>query len=260
MTPPEAALAATGIHFSYGARRLLTDVGLRLAYGEVVSLLGANGAGKSTLLRILLGFLAPSQGQVTLEGKPLVNITRRQMAQRMAYVPQVHSVHFPYRVSDIVLLGRFPHTGMTRGPNAQDHQAAERAMQRMGIVQLQDRPYTEISGGERQRVMIARALAQCARILVLDEPVTGLDYGNQIRLLQHLRQLADEGYAVLMTTHHPEHALRAADRIILLESGRISVDGATREVLTPEAVSKLYGIPVAALCDPQGRIAGFHPV
>jgi iron complex transport system ATP-binding protein len=257
MTAPANGLQARGLHFCYGSRRVLQGVDLALQPGEVVSLLGANGAGKSTLMRVLMGFMAPQQGRILLDGQPAAGFTRRQLARRIAYVPQVHVTPFPYTVRDIALLGRLPHTGLSRDPGPADRAAVDAVLARLGIQLLADRPYTEVSGGERQLTLIARALAQGARILVLDEPVSGLDYGNQVRLLALLRTLAAEGHAVLKTTHHPEHALAGSDRVLLLEAGRISADGPPAQVLTPDTLRTLYGVDVQVLHAADGRAAGF---
>uniref|UniRef100_UPI0025FAA2A9 ABC transporter ATP-binding protein n=1 Tax=uncultured Thiodictyon sp. TaxID=1846217 RepID=UPI0025FAA2A9 len=223
-------LQAHGLHFAYRGHKVLTGVSLTVQSGEVVSLLGINGAGKSTLLRLLLGFLSPAQGSVELGGHPLSSFRRREIARHIAYVPQVHVPPFPYSVREIVLLGRLPHTGLAAAYGREDEAEVDHCLSRLEITHLADRPYTEISGGERQLTLIARALVQGARILVLDEPMAGLDYGNQIRLLHRLRLLAQDGYAVLKTTHHPEHALADSDRVVLLENGHITADGVPVEV------------------------------
>lgn len=239
-------LAAIDLHFAYRGRQVLTGASLSLQSGDVVSLLGTNGAGKSTLLRLLLGFNAPHQGEVLLAGKPLHSYPRRKIARHIAYVPQVHVTPFPYLVREVVLLGRLPATGLSRAPSRADYEIAGTVLERLGIPHLAGRAYTEISGGERQLTLIARALAQGARTLVLDEPMNGLDYGHQLRLIERLRGLAAEGYAVLKTTHHPEHALLASTRVALLCDGRIEADGPPARVVTPAAIERLYGVRVEA--------------
>lgn len=239
-------LRADDVHFAYRGRAVLKGASLQLAAGEVVCLLGANGAGKSTLLRVLLGFAKPSAGQVMFDGRALAHYRRRALAQCIAYVPQVHVTPFPYRVREVVLMGRMPVTGLLRAPGAKDHAAVDAMLELLGITHLAERAYTDLSGGERQLALIARALAQGARTLVMDEPATGLDYGHQIRLIERVRGLARDGYAVLMTTHHPEHALMAATRVALLADGRIAADGAPQAVVTPAAIARLYGIQVQA--------------
>ncbi|SMB28679.1 putative iron compound ABC transporter, ATP-binding protein [Sterolibacterium denitrificans] len=237
-------IEARGIRFAYHGRRVLDGASLSLAAGELVCLLGANGAGKSTLLKLMLGVLKPLHGTVTLDGRALPGYSRRQLAQRIAYVPQVHVAPFPYSVREIVLMGRLPAAGIFRAASAADHDKVEEIIQRIGIAHLAERPYTEISGGERQLALIARALAQEASLLVMDEPLASLDYGHQMRLLARLEQLAAEGYGILMTTHDPDQPLLGCDRVALLIDGRIAADGRPDAVLTPESIERLYGVRV----------------
>lgn len=243
----EPPLRARDLCFAYRQRPVLSGANLTLGPGEVVALLGVNGAGKSTLLRLLLGLIRPSSGAVLLEGRPIQSWRPREVARRLAYVPQAHVAPFPYSVREVVLLGRLPTRGLFRAPDRADRAAADAALEHLGIAHLAARPYTEVSGGERQLALIARALAQGARLLVLDEPATGLDFGHQLRLLDRLGALAGEGYGVLMTTHHPEHALMAATRVLLMRAGRVEAEGAPREVVTPARVQALYGIEASLL-------------
>lgn len=252
-------IAAHNVSFGYHGRRVLNDASLSLATGELVCLLGANGAGKSTLLKIMLGILKPQRGEVNLNGRPLAIQSRRQVAQRIAYVPQVHVAPFPYTVREVVLMGRLPATGFLRAASSTDHDKVQEIIQRIGIGHLADRPYTEVSGGERQLALIARALAQEASLLVMDEPLSGLDYGHQMRLLARLEQLAADGYGILMTTHDPDQSLVGCDRVTLLIGGRIAADGAPDEVLTPESIEQLYGVRVRLLRDPEGAAIAFRP-
>lgn len=260
MTSGKHALCAHDLHFSYAGSSVLRGINLQIKSGTVIALLGINGAGKSTLLRLLMGFMRPSQGEVSLAGQALHRWARRDVARHIAYVPQGHVSPFPYTVRDIVLLGRLPHSGLSREPGREDVREVEAVMQRLGLSALAHRPYTQISGGERQLTLIARALAQGARTLILDEPVSGLDYGNQMRLLDLLRTLATEGYAVLMSTHHPEHALLGSDRVVVLQAGQITADGLPAHILTPSAIHSLYGIQVQMLCAANGQAAGFCPL
>lgn len=254
-----ASLRARDVHFAFRQRLVLTGANLDLHTGEVVALLGANGAGKSTLLRLLLGLLRPTSGEVRLEERALGRWNRREIARRLAYVPQVHATPFPYTVHEVVLLGRLPAGSLFRAPGREDREMADSVLERLGIAHLATRPYTEISGGERQLTLIARALAQGARLLILDEPATGLDYGHQLRLLERLGRLAGEGYGVLMTTHHPEHALIASTRVLLMRSGRIEADGTPADVVTAATIQQLYGVRVDALHAADGRCVTFRP-
>lgn len=247
-------LSASRIRHAYRGRTVLHDASLELAPGQVVSLLGANGAGKSTLLRIILGLLPPQGGEVRLGGRLLRDYPHRELAGHLAYVPQVHATPFPYSVRQVVLMGRLPATGMFAAPGPKDRSMAEQAMARLGIGHLAERPYTEISGGERQMALIARALAQGSRLLILDEPATGLDYGNQIALLDLLRSLAADGYGILKTTHHPDHVLASSDRVAILKDGHIIADGPPEDVMSAALLSDLYGVAIAPTRLPDGRL------
>jgi iron complex transport system ATP-binding protein len=252
-------IEARDIQFAYRGRRVLNGATLALAPGELVCLLGANGAGKSTLLKILLGLLKPLAGKVSLDATALGDIDRRSLARRVAYVPQVHTAPFPYTVREVVTMGRLPATGLLRAAGAADHRAVNQALDHLAIGHLAERPYTEVSGGERQMALIARALAQDARLLVMDEPLAGLDYGHQVRLLARLESLAEEGYGVLMTTHDPDQPLSGCQRVAMLIDGRIAADGAPAEVLTPAAIHQLYGVRVDLLRAANGRGIAFRP-
>lgn len=249
---PRPRLEGLDLHFSRGKRSVLEGVTLGFGAGRFLALLGANGAGKSTLFRLLLGFLSAKRGEVRLDGAPLSSFSRREIARRVAYVPQGHVTPFPYTVREVVMLGRLPETGFLRAPRAQDREIVEGIIARLGIERLIDRPYTEISGGERQLTLIARALAQGARLLVMDEPATGLDYGYQLRLMRHLSDLCAEGHGVLVSTHHPEHAMQIATRIAILHEGRIEADGPPQAVVTAERMRRLYGVAVEVFDDPFG--------
>jgi len=233
-------LEARALRYALGARTILDGISLDVRPGECIALLGANGAGKSTLLKILLGLLRPQAGKVLLDGSMLSGQGRRAVARRLAYVPQSHTPSFPFTVTQIVGQGRLPFTGLGRGLDAEDRQAVAQALADMHIEHLAVRVYTELSGGERQRVLIARALAQQARLILLDEPITGLDYGHQRRLLDHLQQLAERGYGILATTHRPEHALESANRVLVLHQGRLLADGPPHAVIDAPLIEQLY--------------------
>lgn len=253
-------IEACDIRFSYRGRRVLDGATLSLAPGELVCLLGANGAGKSTLLKIMLGLLKPEAGKVSHGGTALGDIRRRQLARYVAYVPQVHAAPFPYTVREVVLMGRLPATGLFKAAGAADLAEAQKALDHLGIGHLAARPYTEVSGGERQMALIARALAQDAPLLIMDEPLAGLDYGHQVRLLALLERLAGEGYGVLMTTHDPDQPLSGCQRVAMLINGRIVSAGEPAAVLTPDAIHQLYGVRVDLLRAADGRAVAFRPI
>lgn len=230
------------LSFRYGGSAVLSGLNLRIDEGQVVALLGPNGSGKTTLLKLLLGLLTPTEGSVRLRGEELHRIPRSELARQLAYVPQTHREAFGYQVFDVVLMGRTPHSSFFAGYSAHDREITTGALEKMGIGHLARRPYTEISGGERQLTLIARALAQGADVLVMDEPTNSLDYGNQLRLLERVGWLADEGYTFLFTSHHPEHAMAIADRVVMLQRGAILHDGAPLQTVTPENLASLYDL------------------
>lgn len=246
-------LVARGLAAEVAGRVVFSGVDLALGAGEFAVLLGANGAGKSTLLRVLAGLLPAHAGRLELNGQPLASLGRRAIARQLAWVPQGHVPAFPFSVREWVTLGRLPSAGPWRRPSGEDREQVEQALTRMAVAHLAERPYTQLSGGERQRVRLARALAQAAPILLLDEPASHLDYGQQWRLLEHLRELAGEGYTVLAASHAPEQALACASRALALHQGRLVADGAPAEVLDAARVRQLYGVPLRQLDHPPYR-------
>jgi iron complex transport system ATP-binding protein len=240
-------LEARGLSFGYGGDPVGAGVDLDLAGGEVVCLLGPNGGGKTTLFRTLLGILPPIAGEVRVADRPLAHWSRRERARLLGWVPQAHAGLFAFTVEDVVLMGRTARRGRFAAPSRRDHDVARSALERLGIGRLAARVYTQVSGGERQLTLVARALAQEAGVLILDEPTASLDFGNQLRVLAEVRRLRDDGIGILMSTHQPEHALEVADRIALLEAGRIVAQGPPRETATPERLARLYAADLAAV-------------
>ena len=237
-------IEARGLSFRLGERPVLRDVSLVLRPGDCAALLGANGAGKTTLLRMMLGFVRPDLGEVLLDGRPLAAHGRRAIARRIAYVPQAHVPSFPYTVREIVAMARAPISGWGPTRTTDDLAAVADALERLGLTAFAERSYASLSGGERQAVLIARALAQGARILLMDEPTASLDLGQQARLMRLLGALAEEGRAILMSTHQAELALRGFTRAVLLHGGEVLGDGPPRAVLTAETLSRLYAVDV----------------
>lgn len=237
-------LQAQGLSIGYGPRCIGQGFDLRLEAGQVLALLGPNGGGKTTLLKTLLGLLPPLAGAVTLDGQPLARLDPRQRARRLAYVPQSTAAVFAYTVVDLVLMGRSAQGSWLSRPSAQDHAAVAAAIERMGIGHLAHTPATQLSGGERQLALIARALAQQAGFVVLDEPTASLDFGNQGKVLRELRRLAGQGLGVLFTTHDPNHARRHADTALLIRDGRTLGSGPVQQVLQRQTLQQLYQAPV----------------
>ena len=242
-------LSAAGLAIGYPGRRVGAGFELELGHGEVLALLGPNGGGKTTLLKTLLGLIPPLDGEVLLDGRPLRRLPLRERAVQLAYVPQVTATGFGFLAREVVLMGRTAHGGPFARPTAHDHAVAEAALQRLGIAALAARPVTQISGGERQLVLVARALAQQPRAVVLDEPTASLDFGNQGRVLREMRRLADSGLAVLFTTHDPNHALRFADRVLLIRDGGPLAQGPVHDLIDAQCLRTLYGSDVEELAD-----------
>lgn len=243
-------LAAKNLGFGYRGHRVGSDVSLELAPGEVLCLLGPNGSGKTTLFKTLLGLLPPQQGSVLIDGGDVRTLTRDAIARQISYVPQAHAAFFPYTVGETVLMGRTAHLGLFSAPSARDREATAAAIGRMGIAHLADAIYTRVSGGERQLALIARALAQEARVVIMDEPTANLDFGNQVRVLERIRALAGEGVGVLLSTHDPDHAFLCADRVAMLHQGRLMACGAVGDVMTPDKLQQIYGVAVAVTAVP----------
>ncbi|GAB2886182.1 ABC transporter ATP-binding protein [Microvirgula curvata] len=245
MTPPVIETRALAI--GHGRQPLGRDIAFSLAAGEVLCLLGPNGSGKTTFFRTLLGLLPLLAGEVRVCGEAVAGWSRAAFARQVGYVPQAHAGVFPFTVAEVVLMGRLARIGRFSAPSRQDRDIAADCLDMLGILPLHDRVYTAISGGERQLVLIARALAQQPALLVMDEPTASLDFGNQIRVLDHIGRLRGQGMAVLMSTHQPEHALRVADRIALFNAGQVIADGPPAAMITPARLASLYGVSESAV-------------
>lgn len=237
-------LEAQNVVCGYGENVVVNGVSFSVRSGEVCSLLGPNGVGKTTLFKTMLGFLKMKGGDIQLDGESVKKWPKRKLARSLGYVPQVHDPPFPYKVMDVVLLGRMSHIGFFASPGKEDRDVAEHTLEILGVPYLRDKVYTEISGGERQMVLIARALVQEPDFLVLDEPTSNLDYGNQVRVLQHINALAAKGLGILMTTHQPEHVFMCPGKVALMQRGGGFSFGTPEEVVTGEHLMEAYGVEV----------------
>ncbi len=245
------------IGFRYaGTSKLVFDkIGFRVQSGEVFCILGPNGTGKSTLLKCLAGIEALSSGAITLHERNLATMSRTEIAKIIAYVPQSHHSVFAFSVFDVVVMGRAPHIGFLSSPSSKDYDIAEKAIEDMGIIHLRDKQYTNISGGERQLVLFARILAQEPQVLLLDEPTSHLDFGNQVQVLSLVRQLADQGIAVVMTSHFPDHAFLVGHKTAIMSSGKFLAEGLPKDVITAPRLSEIYDADVRLVdIDGYGRI------
>lgn len=238
-------LDVASLSFRYvGQELLLHDISFSIRGGETLCLLGPNGSGKTTLLRCLLNVSQPESGSIQIDGCETSRMPRRTLAQQIAWVPQSTTVMFPFSVFDIVLMGRTPHADAFSIPSENDRRRAFEALDLLRISRLSQRPFNQISGGERQLVLIARALCQEARILVMDEPAASLDYGNQIRVLEITNSLRQSGYAIIMSAHNPDHAFLSATHAAVLNQGRIVAIGDPHSVITSESLSELYSAKI----------------
>lgn len=234
--------------FGYGEQDLFTGLELRINAGEVFCLLGPNGCGKTTLLDCILGLLRPRQGEILLHGKNIKHLNRETIARQIAYVPQVHEKTFPYKVLDIVLMGRAAYTKMFSSPTQEDLTVAEEALAMVGIERLKERRYTQLSGGEGQLVMVARALAQKTPLIIMDEPTAHLDFKHELTIMETIVKLVQEtNLTVLMSTHFPNHTFyfennKLKTRLALMSQGKFLATGKPSAVLTEKNLKLLYHI------------------
>ena len=232
------------LSFSYGRHQVLHDINVTIPDGTLVNVLGPNGVGKSTLFRCILGLNSGYEGTIRVNGKDMRSLNVKERAREISYIPQSHAPVYDYEVLDVVLMSTGTDLGMMRMPGKRHVERAYEALERIGIEKLAHRTYTQISGGEQQLVLIARAIAQDARTIIMDEPTSALDYGNTVRVLSCVRQLAREGMSVVQSTHQPDHAFLYSDRTLVINRGRVAAYGTPKEVITKDLVSELYGVDV----------------
>lgn len=246
----DMSLTVEGLSFRYGVEPILADVDLALQPGQVLCLLGANGCGKTTLLKVLGGLRRPTRGQVLLGGVPLEAVGPVDLAKRIGMVFQEHQPAFPYTALEVVMMGRTPYLGAFQQPSKLDFFLARQALAEMGIAHLEGRPYTNISGGERQLVFMARVLAQDPDVILLDEPTSHLDLQNQGKVLAMVRGFARRGFAMVMSTHAPEQAFACADQVAIMKRGEPPIVGDPKLVMTSQNLKWAYDVDINTITAP----------
>lgn len=234
------SIEVRNLSFNYGQRTILDAVNLQIKLKETVSILGPNGAGKTTLLNIITGLLPPASGDVLYAGKPYARMGYRELALLIGYVPQVLTPAFDYSVLEYVVTGCAPRIGTFARPGQEHYDKALAALEKMGITHLAEQSYRQISGGERQQVSIARVIAQAPQYILMDEPTSHLDYGNQIHVLKIIRRLAEEGFGVVLTTHNPDHVLLLGGKVAVLNRQGRLLYGSCEEMIQEQFLSELY--------------------
>lgn len=228
----------------YGTQQVVDSISFTIDQGEIICLLGPNGVGKTTFFKTLLGFLKPLAGEILLDDNDILKWPRKKFARTIAYVPQAHNIPFPFSVLDVVVAGRNAHAGITSTPQKEDFDYADKCMTELGIGYLRNNIYTEVSGGEQQMVLIARAITQNPRILIMDEPTSNLDYGNQVKIINLINHLKHKKIAVILTTHSPDHVLLCDCRVIVFKDGKQAHTGVAHQVITGDLLHSVYGVDV----------------
>ena len=239
------SIKVQNLDFAYDRKRqVLKDISFAIDDGKMVCLIGPNGVGKSTLFKTILGLIHCSNGKIYLDGEDTTNMSAAQIARKVAYIPQSSPVTFNYSVFEMVLMGTTAGMSMFAVPEKKERQTAEEAMEKLGISNLKNRGFSYISGGERQLALIARALCQQSKVLIMDEPTANLDYGNSTRVMQHIKELSLGGYTIIQATHQPDQAFMYADEVLAMKDGSIIAQGEPREIITKELIEELYGVQV----------------
>ena len=239
------SIEAKNVSFSYdGKRTVLHDVNFSIDSGQMVCLLGPNGVGKTTLFKIILRLLKGYKGEILIDGDATKGLSIKQMARKIAYIPQSHTPTFNYSVEEMILMGTTSSLTGWSAPGKEQRELAEQKMEQLGILHLRERGFSKISGGEQQLALIARALAQQTKVLIMDEPTANLDYGNATVVLEQIKNLAGEGYTILQATHQPDQAFLFADQVLAVNGGTVMAQGKPKEIITEEFIHELYGVQV----------------
>ena len=244
MSEPKPLLQVDDLHCGYGKKEIVHGVSFSVDQGEFACIIGANGCGKSTLLKNLLHLDVPFSGSVKVNGQTVAKMDDKERARTFAYLPQAHTPPFPFSVGDVVLMGRTPHLDPLSHISDEDRAVAWEAMELLGIEGLADSAYTELSGGQRQLVLIARCLAQQPDLIIMDEPTASLDFGNQQVVLSRMRELSHTHMSVLMVTHDPHHAFLCADKVVVMDAGRVLEIGEPTSVMRKDLLEDIYDTQV----------------
>ena len=235
---------AKNISFSYDGERIFEDISFSIERGDVLCILGPNGTGKTTLIKCLNGLHDVDSGEILVNGKNIRKLSFSEISKHIGYIPQSHVPSFPFTVMDVVIMGRAPYLNLTDSPKEKDIQIALNSLKTLGIENLKDKEYTNLSGGERQLVFLARVLCQQPDILILDEPTSHLDFGNQIKLLEIIDNLSKAGLSIIMSSHFPDHAFLSSTKVAIMKNKRFIDFGTPEDVGTEENLRKAYSIDV----------------
>ena len=232
------------ISFSYDDEEIFSDISFSIERGDVLCILGPNGTGKTTLIKCLNGLNETSSGEILINGENIKKLSFREISTHIGYIPQSHVPSFPFKVLDVVVMGRAPYLNLTDSPKKEDIEIAKNALKTLGIEYLQDKEYTNLSGGERQLVFLARVLCQQPDILILDEPTSHLDFGNQIKLLEIIDNLAKSGLSIIMSSHFPDHAFLSSNKVAIMKDRKFIDFGTPEDVVTEKNLRNAYSIDV----------------
>ena len=232
------------ISFSYNEEEIFSNISFSIEKGDVLCILGPNGTGKTTLIKCLNGLHDINSGEILINGKNIKKLSFREISKHIGYIPQSHVPSFPFKVFDVVLMGRAPYLNLTDSPKDEDKRIAFEALETLGIDDLKDKEYTNLSGGERQLVFLARVLCQKPDILILDEPTSHLDFGNQIRLLEIINNLSKSGLSIIMSSHFPDHAFLSSTKVAIMKDKGFIDFGTPNDVVNEDNLKKAYSIDV----------------
>lgn len=249
----EELLEVKDISFGYDDKKIFENISFSIGRGDVLCILGPNGTGKTTLIKCLNGLHDIESGEIILEGKNIKSMSFKEISKYIGYIPQTHTPTFPFTVLDVVIMGRSPYLSLTDSPKEEDIKIAESALKDLGIYGLKDKEYTNLSGGERQLVFLARILTQQPDILILDEPTSHLDFGNQIKFLEIVDKLASLGLSIIMSSHFPDHTFISSNKVAIMKDGSFIDFGTPQDVVNEENLKKAYDIDVKLIDLDNGR-------